>query len=135
MQLVLEKRAERSNVIALVSPLIAIGLTFFGAGITFIVIGIRRGFRKLIRLPTGGSRWVVLTFGVAGYIAEGIALILVGLVSVAATLGGRTGSFGLDGALRALATLPEGSIFLAVVGFGLILYGAFLVARTKLALL
>src|SRR6266404_4700195 len=39
MQLVLEKRAERSNTIALVSPLIAIGLTLVTMSILFAIIG------------------------------------------------------------------------------------------------
>src|ERR1700753_8283 len=39
MQLVLEKRAERSNTIALVSPLIAIGLTIVTMTILFALIG------------------------------------------------------------------------------------------------
>ena len=39
MQLVLEKRAERSNLIALVSPLIAIGLTLVIMSILFAILG------------------------------------------------------------------------------------------------
>jgi simple sugar transport system permease protein len=39
MQLVLEKRAERSNTIALISPLIAIGLTIVTMSILFIILG------------------------------------------------------------------------------------------------
>ena len=39
MQLVLEKRAERSNMIALVSPLIAIGLTIVTMIILFAILG------------------------------------------------------------------------------------------------
>src|SRR5260370_21395495 len=39
MQLVLDKRAERSNTIALVSPLIAIGLTIVTMGILFAILG------------------------------------------------------------------------------------------------
>src|SRR5437763_6006037 len=39
MQLVLEKRAERSNTIALVSPLIAIGLTIATMSILFAILG------------------------------------------------------------------------------------------------
>ena len=39
MQLVLEKRAERSNAIALVSPLIAIGLTIVTMVILFAILG------------------------------------------------------------------------------------------------
>src|ERR1700692_4758188 len=39
MQLVLEKRAERSNTIALISPLIAIGLTIVTMSILFAILG------------------------------------------------------------------------------------------------
>src|SRR5437867_13011690 len=39
MQLVLEKRAERSNTIALVSPMIAIGLTLVTMSILFAILG------------------------------------------------------------------------------------------------
>lgn len=39
MQLVLEKRAERSNTIALISPLIAIGLTIVTMSILFVMLG------------------------------------------------------------------------------------------------
>src|SRR6188472_3280297 len=39
MQLVLEKRAERSNTIALVSPLIAIGMTLVTMSILFAMLG------------------------------------------------------------------------------------------------
>ena len=39
MQLVLEKRAERSNTIALISPLIAIGLTMVTMVSLFAILG------------------------------------------------------------------------------------------------
>src|ERR1700760_3720691 len=39
MQFVLEKRAERSNLIALVSPLIAIGLTIVTMSVLFAILG------------------------------------------------------------------------------------------------
>jgi simple sugar transport system permease protein len=39
MQLVLEKRAERSNTIALISPLIAIGLTIVTMSVLFVILG------------------------------------------------------------------------------------------------
>ena len=52
MQLVLEKRAERSNTIALVSPLIAIGMTIVTMSILFAILGknpILRAWRLLHR--------------------------------------------------------------------------------------
>ena len=39
MQLVLEKRAERSTTIALVSPLIAIGMTIVTMSVLFLILG------------------------------------------------------------------------------------------------
>lgn len=113
---------------------VIIGLIGIGAGIGFISIGIRRTFRKLIRVPTNWTRWVVLVLGIAGYIAKGLALAIVGAISVgAAVTGDASLATGLDGAIRLLARLPYGEIALAVVGVGLALYGGFLIARTRLA--
>jgi len=111
-----------------------IGLVGVGSGIGFVSIGIRRTFRKLIRVPTNWSSWLVLVLGIAGYLAKGIALAIVGVLAVAAALtGDATFATGLDGALRLLAQLPYGTIALAIVGFGLALYGFFLIARARLA--
>ena len=56
MQLVLERRAERSNTIALVSPLIAIGMTIVTMSILFAILGKNpisaRGSTSSIRSPT-----------------------------------------------------------------------------------
>ena len=114
--------------------LAAIGLGVFIGGVSFITIGIRRGFRKQIRIPTGWGGRVILILGLAGYIAEGLALISVGIVFVAAaiTSDGREAS-GLDGAFTALIDVPFGTVLLALIGFGLLLYAVFLVARAKLA--
>ena len=110
-----------------------IGLIGVGAGIGFISIGIRRSFRKLIRVPTGWSRWVVQVLGIVGYIAKGLALAIVGVISVgAAVTGDAQLATGLDGAIRLLARLPYGDIALAVVGLGLGFYGGFLIARSRL---
>ena len=116
--------------------LTAIGLAFLGTGAGFIAIGIRRGFRKIVRIPAGRWGVVILTVGATGYIAKGIAFVLVGLVSVGSTLAGRPkASFGLNGAFNVLGALPYGTAFLTVVSVGLIVYGAFLVARARLAIL
>ena len=114
--------------------LVAIGLTAFGFGIGFISIGVRRSFTKLIRLPQNGSRYVVLTLGVAGYIAKGIALGIVGVIFVTASItrDARQVS-GLDGALRALLDIPFGVVLLTLIGVGFILFAIFLMARTRLA--
>jgi hypothetical protein len=114
--------------------LILVGLTVLGSGIGFIAIGIRRGFRKLIRLPLGRRGRIVLVFGAAGYIAKGISLGIVGGIFVVAALtGDASQASGIDGALRFLAVTPFGTVAVVIVGIGLILYGAYLVARTRLA--
>jgi hypothetical protein len=38
-------------------------------------------------------------------------------------------STGLDGALKALATLPLGAVILVVIGIGLVAYGVYCFAR------
>ncbi|MDO9398837.1 MAG: DUF1206 domain-containing protein [Herbiconiux sp.] len=114
--------------------LVAIGLAVFGAGVGFVSIGIRRTFRKLIRVPAGQAGRAVVTLGVVGYIAKGIALGVVGILFVvAAVLVDPEQASGLDGALTALTQLPFGVVILVAVGLGLIAYGLFLGARTRLA--
>jgi hypothetical protein len=116
--------------------LAAVGLSVLGTGVGFVVIGIRRTFRKLIRVPSGGAGWIMVRLGLAGYVAKGISLALVGALFVLAALTSDAArASGLDGALRALGDLPYGPVFLVVIGLGLVQYGAFLIGRAKLALL
>jgi len=114
--------------------LVAIGLAVFGGGVGFVVIGIRRTFRKLIRVPAGAAGRAVVVLGIVGYVAKGIALGVVGILFVVAafTVDPEKAS-GLDGALKALADLPFGIVVLVLVGIGLIAYGLFLGARARLA--
>ncbi|WP_291055020.1 DUF1206 domain-containing protein [Herbiconiux sp.] len=114
--------------------LVAIGLAVFGGGVGFVAIGIRRTFRKLIRVPSGPAGRGVVALGMVGYIAKGIALGVVGVLFVVAafTVDPEKAS-GLDGALKALADLPFGIVVLIAVGIGLIAYGVFLGARARLA--
>jgi hypothetical protein len=122
------------NTVGGVILIVGIGLAFIGAGIGFIVVGIRRTFTKLIHLPVGRGRRFVLVIGVVGYLAKGVALGIVGVVlNFAAMTGDASRASGLDGALRALMDIPFGSTLVGFVGVGLILYGLFLVVRTRLA--
>ncbi|RJT85305.1 DUF1206 domain-containing protein [Cryobacterium melibiosiphilum] len=114
--------------------LIAIGLTVFGGGIGFIVIGLRRGFRKFIRVPGGRRGLFVLRLGRSGYIVKGLSLGIIGsLLVVAALTSDAAQAGGLDGALRTLGQLPHGAIYLTIVGLGLAQYGLFLMIRVRLA--
>lgn len=113
---------------------IVAGLGVLAAGVGFIVVGIRRTFTKLIRVPTGRGRVLVLVLGVVGYLANGLGLAIFGVVLlVAAMTGDASQATGLDGALRALLDIPFGSLLVGLVGVGLVLYGVFLIIRTRLA--
>jgi Domain of Unknown Function (DUF1206) len=114
--------------------LIVTGATVFGFGVGFVIIGCRRTFRKLIRVPGGRGGTLVVAAGLIGYVAEGIALLLVGLSFAAAgVFGSARRTFGLDSVFRSLDALPSGAFFLTVFATALILYAIFLIARAKIA--
>jgi vacuolar-type H+-ATPase subunit I/STV1 len=114
--------------------LIAVGLGVFIAGVSFVVIGIRRRFSKLMTVPRGGLGRVVSTVAIFGYIAKGIAIAVVGILFVGAALTSDVDhATGLDGALEALAALPFGVFILFVIGIGMMAFGVFLFARARWA--
>jgi hypothetical protein len=114
--------------------LIAVGLAVFGTGVGFASIGVRRSFRKVVRVPSGPAGPPVMVLGVVGYVAKGLAFCLAGALFVVAALrSDASQATGLDGALRALVDVPFGIVALVAIGVGLIAHGVFLVARTWLA--
>lgn len=115
--------------------LIAVGAAIAIAGLVFVVLGVKGSFKKELRLPPPGTaRSVVTGLGVVGYIAEGVALFLVGLLFIISTVNANPReSTGLDGGLRALREQPYGVYMLTAVGAGLICYGLYLMVKTKFA--
>jgi hypothetical protein len=126
--------------------LVLVGLIVLGIGIAFIFRGITKAFVKYLDLPSGagdtgaeqtakeGARTGIVTFGVIGYIAKGIAIGVAGvLFIVAAVTADPEQAGGLDAALHSLAELPFGPIILWIVGLGLVLYGIFCFARARYA--
>jgi hypothetical protein len=76
----------------------------------------------------------VTGLGVVGYVAEGVALFLVGLLFIIATVNAHPQeSTGLDGGLKALREQPYGVYLLTAVGAGLICYGLYLMVKAKFA--
>lgn len=116
-----------------VALLLAVGAGILVVGGYFIYSGATQRFRKnLTRLPPGGLGRVVLPLGVAGYIAKGVALGVLGiLVGVATLTNNPEQSTGLDGALKALRDQPFGVWLLGAVALGLMAYGVFMVIRSK----
>ncbi len=114
--------------------LILIGLIVLAIGIAFIVRGFTRAFEKRLDLPAGVARRGIVTFGVVGYVAKGIAVAVAGaLFVVAAFTHDPEAAGGLDAALHTLAGLPLGSVILWVVAAGLVIYGVFCFARARYA--
>jgi hypothetical protein len=114
--------------------LVVVGLVAAGVGVYMIVKGIRQKFRDDIALPSGSAAKPVVAFGIVGYVAKGIAIVVVGILFVvaAATLDPNKAS-GLDGALKSLAQLPFGQVILIAVGIGLICYGLYSFVRARYA--
>lgn len=113
--------------------LILVGSALAITGVVYAIRGFRQSFAKLLRWPASPpARRAVKVVGVAGYTAKGIALVLVGLLIVIATVQAHPEqSTGLDGGLRALREQPLGVYALAVVGVGLACYGVFQAVRAK----
>lgn len=115
--------------------LIVAGAVIAIVGIVFGVRGIRTSFKKNLNLPSSVTGRSAVTFlGVAGYTAKGVALFLVGILFIIATIQARPKeSTGLDGALKAVRDQPYGIYLLTLLGAGLICYGVFQVTKARFA--
>jgi len=112
----------------------AIGLGVGIAGIAFVAIGVRRGFRKVMTIPDGAIGRTITALGIVGYTAKGVALGVVGTLLVVAAVKLDPGEAGgLDGAVHALRAMPAGPYLVGLVGAGLVAYGVFCGARTRYA--
>lgn len=112
-----------------------VGLGVLAGGVYHAHKGLSRRFLDDLR-PTdqlARGRGVELS-GTVGYVAKGVALIVVGgLFGVAAVEADPEESRGLDGALKLLAEQPLGTALLLAVAAGLALYGLYSFARARYA--
>lgn len=107
----------------------AVGLVVVGVGIHHVVKGWRRTFLQDLRQHPG--TWTERA-GRVGYVAKGVALLLVGGLVVAAAAGAASQAApGLDPALRTLLALPAGPVLLTLVGLGFAAYGVYSFARAR----
>lgn len=114
--------------------LAAIGIGFAAAATVFVVMGARRSFEKLMSIPRSRLGALVRSLGVAGFIAKGVALGILGvLLLVAASRADATRAGGLDSAVDGLLTLPAGRGIAVALGIGLVAYGVFCSFRARYA--
>ncbi len=107
----------------------AIGVVVAIVGVAFVVRGARLRFREEIA-PPARLRPLVEALGGAGYVAKGLAVVIVGaLFVIAAVQHDPQEAGGLDGALHSLTTVPGGVFALVGIALGLMLYGAYCFAR------
>ena len=111
-----------------------VGLGVAAGGVAFVVMGVMRSFENKMSIPKDGVGPFVTTLGVVGYIAEGVALAIVGvLLVVAAVTSDASQAGGLDDAFDTLHGLFLGPVLVGLVGAGFIAYGLFLFFRARYA--
>jgi hypothetical protein len=108
-----------------------VGLVILGVGGYHVMKGWARKFLQDLAEHPGA---LVTRAGVIGYIAKGAALVVVGILFVAAAAhDSASNATGLDGALRSLRAQPQGSWLLTAVALGIAAYGVYSLARAKYA--
>jgi hypothetical protein len=112
-----------------------VGVIIVGVGLYFIYDGWRADFTKELKLGTASPavRKGVIQLGRVGRLARGVVFVILGvLVVVAAVQYDPQKASGLDGALKTLAAQPFGKWLLLVVALGLIAFGVYGIAESKL---
>ncbi|QTE30911.1 DUF1206 domain-containing protein [Pengzhenrongella sicca] len=108
-----------------------LGLAVVGIGGYHVVKGWRRSFLEDLRQHPPRQ---VVHAGRFGYIAKGLALVVVGglFIQAAVTHDAQEAQC-LDGALRAVLDAPFGPVLLTLVALGLAAFGAYSIARSRYA--
>jgi len=107
-----------------------VGIVIAAVGIGFVRNGITHRFERDLKLPPDRWAGTITVLGRVGYIAKGVALLLVGgLVIAGAVTFDPSKAAGLDGSLKALASVPFGVFLLVAIALGLLAYGLFWCVR------
>jgi len=111
----------------------ALGVGVVAVGAYHVHKGWTRGFLDDLRaLPAGTAGRLARRAGVVGYVAKGVALVVVGvLLVVAAATADPQRANGLDGALQALREGPGGPVLLVLVAAGLVAFGGYCAVRSR----
>ncbi|MDO4916466.1 MAG: DUF1206 domain-containing protein [Rothia sp. (in: high G+C Gram-positive bacteria)] len=110
------------------------GLVVIGVGIYGVVKGATRKFTKDLEAGAGAGQVgsAITVAGTAGYIARGIAFLVLGsLIIWGALTSDPQKASGLDSALRTIGEQPFGVVLLVLTAIGFALYGIYSMARAK----
>lgn len=112
-----------------------VGVVAIGIGVFFVYDGVKAEFTK--ELKTAGlsptARKAVVTLGRVGRIAQGAVFGIIGvLIITAAVQYDPDKAKGLDGALKTLVGEPYGPWLLSLIALGLLAYGLYGLAESKL---
>ncbi|MGN6611456.1 MAG: DUF1206 domain-containing protein [Angustibacter sp.] len=108
-----------------------VGLAIIAVAAYHVYKGVKKKFLDDL---VGNPGAVVEKLAMAGYVAKGVALGIVGvLFCIAAAKHQPSKASGLDGALRTLRGQPLGGVLLTLVAIGLVAYGLYSFARAKRA--
>ncbi|MGA4506950.1 DUF1206 domain-containing protein [Propionibacteriaceae bacterium G1746] len=114
-----------------VAVVVVIGVVVLGVGGYHVYKGFAKKYHDDLREHPGS---VVEVLATVGYVAKGVALVVVGGLFVAAALThDPQKASGMDGALRTLMGVPWGQALVTLVAVGLVAYGLYSFARAKYA--
>jgi len=110
----------------------AIAIGILVTGVFHVVKGARKKFLENLRGVPSGTGGTVKALGMAGYIAKGAALTIVGLLfGYSAITADPDDAKGLDGAVKSLLDLPGGQVIVVLVGAGFAAYGVYSLVRAR----
>jgi hypothetical protein len=108
----------------------ALGLVVIAIGGVLAYRGWSKRFTEELVVPTGAAGRATVRLGQVGYLARGVAVVVVGLLFVvAAFTADPHKASGLDGALKSFADLPFGKVVLLVVALGWVASGVYMFVR------
>ena len=102
---------------------LAVGLVIVALGVRLVIRGVTKKFTRDL---AGGTSRNVVRLGQIGYIAKGVAFVIVGgLFGWAALTYDPEKAGGLDDALRTIQEAPAGSVLLTLMALGLACFGVY----------
>lgn len=112
-----------------VALVLIVGAVVAGVGVSKIVTGIKRKFTRDLR--SGVSKPVEVV-GTVGYVAKGIALVIIGILFGWAALShDPQKAGGMDAALSTIRSQPFGPVLLTAMAIGFACFGLFCFAWAK----